>query len=264
MKKFVLLSTTFILFASVYHAQPFTYLDIGNVKARIYANGELFQDKSNFKSDYEVPKNSNSYTIYTSALWFTSVGQKNGSPEIAGSYELFGNENLFNVGPVDIVNQQTDNSPQFQRLWKVNQDSIDFHIQNWNSPNYTAPAEIIDWPGNGNNNTAQNLAPYADLDNDKIYEPNDGEYPIIKGEQAVYLIANDYRPDDSISTPSKIYTKSAKVEMHMMLYAFDHQTAAIANTVFVNVKLFNRSNSSTDDHNDLKFLFLLTLMLETP
>lgn len=234
-------------------AQPFTHLDIGNVRARIHANGELFQDKMNQRAAFEVPKNSNSYTIYSSALWFTSVGQKNGSTEVAGSYETFGNQNHFKVGPVDIVNQQSETSMQFQRLWKVNQDSVDYHIQNWNSPNYSAPAEILDWPGNGNNNTAQNLAPYADLDNDNIYEPNDGEYPIIKGDQAVYLIANDYRPNDSIVNPNgTIYTKSAKVEMHMMLYAFNHPTEAIANTVFVNVKLYNRSNSSADDHNDFK------------
>ncbi|MAC95320.1 MAG: hypothetical protein CMC96_07450 [Flavobacteriales bacterium] len=234
-------------------AQPFTHLDIGNVRARIHANGELFQDKVNQRAAFEVPKNSNSYTIYSSALWFTSVGQKNGSPEIAGSYEIYGNQNMFNIGPVDIINQQSENSMQFQRLWKVNQDSIDYHIQNWNSPNYSAPAEILDWPGNGNSNTVQNLAPYADLDNDNIYEPNDGEYPIIKGDQAVYLIANDYRPNDSIINPNEtIYTKSAKVEMHMMLYAFNHSTEAIANTVFVNVKLYNRSNSSADDHNDFK------------
>ncbi|MEX2379408.1 MAG: T9SS type A sorting domain-containing protein [Vicingaceae bacterium] len=252
MKKTNFLFTLIFLSAILVKAQPFTYLDKGNVKALVYANGELFQDKMNTKPGFEVPKDSNSFSIYASAIWFTSVNQKNGNPEIAGSYETYGSSNILNIGPVDIVNQQSDNSMQFQRLWKVNQDSIDYHIQNWNSPNYTAPAEIIDWPGNGNNNTAQNLAPYADLDNNNVYEPKDGEYPIIKGDQAVYLIANDYRPADSISSPSKIYTKSAKVEMHMMLYAFDHQTPSVANTVFVNVKLYNRSNSIVDDHNDFK------------
>lgn len=253
MKKIIYLVICQIAIMLNAEAQPFTHLDIGNVRARIHANGELFQDKVNQRAAFEVPKNSNSYTIYSSALWFTSVGQKNGNPEIAGAYEIFGNQNIFNVGPVDIVNQQSETSMQFQRLWKVDQSTIDYHIQNWNSTNYTTPAEILDWPGNGNSNTAQNLAPYADLDNDNIYEPNDGEYPIIKGDQAVYLIANDYRPNDSIVNPNgTIYTKSAKVEKHMMLYAFNHPTAAIANTVFVNVKLYNRSNSSADDHNDFK------------
>lgn len=255
MKKIFFPILLFLINANLLNAQPFTYLDTGNVKAVIFANGELFQDKVNNKAGFEVPKNSNSYSIYSSALWFSSKKIQNGDTTISGAFETFGNINHFNTGPVDLVNQTTDNSQQFQRIWKINQSTIDNHIQNWNNSNYITPPEILDWPGNGNSNNAQNLAPYADLDNDSIYEPIDGEYPIIKGDQAVYLIANDYGRSDTLFPPNtmnKTYIKSAKVEMHLMLYAFDHNLPSISNTVFVHAKLYNRSNSSIDDHDDFK------------
>jgi hypothetical protein len=240
-------------------AQDSAYLDIGNVKALIYADANLFQNKGDNSASYEVPKGSNAHTIYASSLWMSSMeGQRNGKDLVAAAYDRFGQDQLFSVGPVDIVNQRGDTSAQFQRLWKINKSEIDQHLQNWNTPGYTAPAAIIDWPGNGNANTANTLAPFADLDNDKLYEPLDGEYPLIKGDQATFLMVNDYRPDDSsvveiqgINT-TIAYTKAMKMEMHLMLYAYNSTNMAVANTVFAHAKIFNRSTSANDDLHDLK------------
>ena len=236
--------------------RTFTNLDIGEVDARIYSDGNLFQDIVNNAPAFEVPKGSNSFSIYASTFWMTALGQKNGYDNISYAYDKFGQENLFATGPIDIVNQTKSLDPQFQRLWKVNRFTVNNHIQNWNSLNYTVPAEIADWPGNGNANTAQQLAPFKDLDNDGIYEPQNGEYPEILGDQAVYLIANTQNVVTNDSTPqgpdSVIYS-GLYIEFHAMLYAFQSNVPAISNTVFANVKLYNRSLSSIGDHQDFKF-----------
>lgn len=247
-------------------AQSSHYLDIGNVKALVYSDAVLFQDIANFKASFEVPKDSGTFSIYSSSFWMSNVEQRNGKPLISSAYDQYGNDNIFSVGPVDIVNQKGDTSHKFQDLWKVNKSTIDAHIQNWNTANYIAPSSIIDWPGNGNSNTAKILAPFADLDNDSIYEPLNGEYPIIKGDQAIFLMVNDYRAEDStvFNNVTVEYYKPLKIEMHVMLYSFDTTQASIANTVFTNVKIFNRSNSATDDYRDFRFSIYADFDLGNP
>ncbi len=252
------------------YAQDSAYLDIGNVKALIYSDANLFQDRGSFTASYEVPKDSNMYSIYASSFWMSSREKRNGKPLIASAYERFGNDFTFSVGPVDVVNQKKDTSAKFQRLWKIDKSEIDLHIKNWNTANYVVPASISDWPGNGNANTAKRLAPFADLDNDSIYEPLDGEYPIIKGDQAVFLMVNDYRPEDSLAwkvngmDTTFEYYKPLKVEMHVMLFAFDTSQQSIRNTVFTNVKVYNRSNSTKDDHTDFRFSVYADFDLGSP
>lgn len=245
-------------------AQDTAYLDIANVRALANSNGTLFQDNYFLRASFEVPKGSDIYSIYSSCLWMLNKESFINKEVYSGSYETYGdiiNDPIggYNVGPVDLINQKADTSPTFQRLWKINRSDIDYHIQNWNNPNYTAAASIIDWPGNGNSNTAQNLAPYADLDNDNIYEPYNGEYPIIKGDQAVFLIFNDYkntfldvRSDSNDFRPDTLIKQSANLEIHMMLYAYSSQKQAISNTVFANIKILNRSKSANADLNDLR------------
>ena len=260
--KNIFASLLFLLFGSLSAQQSssFTFLDYGGVRARVYSNGELFQDKSNFAADYEVPKNSGNSTIYASAFWMSS---KNASYN-AAAYESFGNDGFFTTGPVDIVNQMNDTSAQFQRLWKIEQATINNHIQYWNSSTYTAPAEILDWPGNGNGNTAKTLAPFKDLDNDSIYEPLDGEYPIIKGDQAVFLIFNTYKNSRDTINYSYGTQRIMRIEGHVMLYAYATNNQAVLNSVFVNVKLFNRSNSSADDYSDFRFSVYTDIDLGNP
>ena len=263
-RKLLFASLNFICIASF--AQTFTYLDVGNSKSIIYSDGNLFQDMANSNAGLEIPKNSNKHSIYASAIWLSATSQRNGIPYISSAYETFGNENKFQVGPVDIVNQVGDQSMQFQTLWNVKKSEINNHILNWNNPNYTTPSGIASWPGNGNANTAQNLAPFADLDGDNLYEPQSGEYPIIKGDQAVYLIVNDYRAEDTVFNLGNIQAIYAplKVEMHLMLYAFNSPIPAISNTIFVEATIYNRSNASIDDHQDLRFSVFADFDLGNP
>jgi hypothetical protein len=270
MKTITTVLTFFIAIIAAY-SQPFTSIDGANINARIHGNGELFQDKQNLSAAFEVPKNSGNHAMFASALWFSSVETKNGRPNYISSHESYGSSGHFKTGPVDIVNQIADQNMQFQRLWKLTKSEIDQHIQNWQNSGYSVPNNIATWPGNGGANNASKLAPFKDLDNDNIYEPQDGEYPLIKGDQAVYLIANDYRPDDSTTVQlspgvdsTVSYNQSTKSEIHMMLYVYYQNNTDILNTLFVNVKLINRSNSATDNFSDFKAIVFSDMDLGNP
>jgi len=217
-------------------------LDTNNIAARVYPNGSLFWDV--LFSDimgFEVPKGGNSHTIFASNLWIG--GKNNNNLHLAAlRYGQIGKE--FQAGP--IANNYTSSQYQnkYNRVWKVNKSTIDYHIANWNSSGYVIPSSLADWPGNGNinNGEALKLAPFADLNNNLIYEPHLGEYPLIRGDQAIYIMYND----DLIH--GETGGERLKVEIHAMLYSFNNSTIPqINNTVFLTYAIINRSQNTYTD-----------------
>ncbi|MCX6269668.1 MAG: T9SS C-terminal target domain-containing protein, partial [Bacteroidetes bacterium] len=104
---------------------------------------------------------------------------------------------------------------------------------------------ILTWPGNGNVALGQSaqLAPYYDLNNNGVYEPMLGDYPLIRGDQAVFFIQNDNRRLHSETTGDKL-----GVEIHGMAYAFDCQDdSALVYTTFLHYDVINRSNNTYHD-----------------
>ncbi|NDC42952.1 MAG: T9SS C-terminal target domain-containing protein, partial [Chitinophagia bacterium] len=115
--------------------------------------------------------------------------------------------------------------------------------------------EILTWPGTGNKyakglvfplpiGQGVEMAPFKDLNSNGIYEPLQGEYPDIRGDEALWWVYND-----SIRTGTLRNTKgkSLKVEVHVMAYAYSRGTL-IDNVVFYQYKLYNKS---TQAYNNL-------------
>jgi hypothetical protein len=66
-------------------------------------------------------------------------------------------------------------------------------ITDWVNNGGAVPAEIANWPAHGNTamGEANYLAPFVDVNADGRYDPNDGDYPDIKGDEALLAIFND-------------------------------------------------------------------------
>jgi len=220
--------------------KPFENLDANNVIAKIHKSS-LFR-----RNGFVVPKNSRVSSILESNIWIS--GTSNGSrytnirafaPDNQPSVSI-GNY-TSNCGPVSNT-YQSDSlyNTKWDRVWKVSQHQIDWHLMHYTNSGYVAPQELLDWPAHGNvvNGEAANLAPFVDNNNDQIYNPYDGDYPLIKGDQAIYFIYNDGH--------SPISLNPMKSEVHGMAYAFDCPDSALQNTVFVDYKIFNRSNRTYD------------------
>ena len=239
------------------------------MRALVNSNGLLFHDTATNLAGFETPKGDSINRIYLASLWMSSADSI--APEVyknSYGYMPLTNKFAMKTGPVDIINQTIDTSSKFQRLWKVEKDTVDYHIANWNQPNYQIPTSILEWPGNGNSNTAKVLAPFEDIDGDSIYEPHLGDYPIIKGDQAIYLISNSFskQPVDRfysvVRDPNSPFTiidtiaagiqTLMQLEIHTMVYAFTNQVAEIENTVFVNTKIFHRSTDPALNHKDFR------------
>lgn len=226
-------------------------LMINNINAGVNAHGALFyrafdikgQQAKGLISDahFTVPAGGMANTIFASQL---VIGGYNDSDMLHLSTPVYSSLALvFQAGPVSAI-YDTNHYLRYGRTWKINKSDIDFHRQNYWKTGYE-PIEVIQsWPGNGNPalGQAEKLAPFADVNNDGLYDCMQGDYPLIRGDQTIFIMYNDdvQRPGTAV--------QPMKVEIHAMIYGFDApQDTALFNTVFVHYDLFNRSAQQYHD-----------------
>ena len=223
-------------------------LDVGNIRASIYAYNNQFwtgPDNDAFNL-FEYPKGSKKNTVFNCALWFGGVKQK-GELYLAGErYRQIGLD--YWTGPLSMDAASTsidlETVVDWHRVWKLDTDEIIYHNQHWEEPGYEPIEEIKTWPAHGDPelNQAEYLAPFIDTDNDGIYEPYSGDYPLIRGDQCIYFIFNDQR----IHTETG--GKTIGLEIHGMAYEFNKpDEQAMYNTVFLSYKIFNRSGITLEN-----------------
>jgi hypothetical protein len=232
---------TFMLQAQIYTG---TNLDNNSVNIRVENNGMLFKHSYNNNPGYEVIKGENTKTISATSFWFGGLDEDD---NLHGSFTLFtGNTDIFS-GPYSSNGSYFDPdyaTNYYNKIWKVSREEIIYHIDNYTHPNYLTPEGIAEWPGNGINSigVAEQLAPFVDVDGDGIYNPENGDYPCIKGDEAVYFIVND----DEL--PKEYGVESIGIEVHFMLYQFTSNDFADS-TTFLNAKIYNRGGV---DYTDFK------------
>lgn len=228
--------------------KTFEKLDINNINAQIdiyslfCGNDGTF----NFASGFEVPKGSGIHSIFSANLWVVGKNQDSiyMNSEMYGSYLSNSWKNSYNhSGPImDSIYYKNYYDYDWDRVWKVTISQIENHIANWNNGGYMPPQVFQDWPAHGNTALGQAfyLAPFVDNNGDGIYNPFDGDYPKIKGQQAVYFMYNDFRFKLNIAKPMQS-------EVHGMAYAYNCPSdSAINNTVFLDYTIYNRSDLTYD------------------
>ncbi len=219
----------------------FENLDTNNYSARFNSMGDMFWNLRNV-SELEIPKGSGKTSIFAGNLWVGGLDSLNNLYTAATTY--YPNTEFW-AGPI-ADDYDISYFSKYNRLWKINKSDVDYHILHYNDGNYQMPEAIANWPGSGNtaNGEAAYLAPYFDANINGIYDPQHGDFPEIKGDQAVYFILNDVRLDTHQTTLSL----PMDIEVHAMAYAFNESNNEnINNTFFINYKIHNRSYKDYHD-----------------
>lgn len=233
MKNIVLLS--FLLFSFKLQAQLFDSISVGNINARIWSDGIFFWDKVG-NPKFEYPKGSGRHINSASSIWIGGIDNTGQMRVAAQDYNLSGND--FWAGPIILPGSGTYNSPayiqKYNRVWKVSKAEIDNHIANYQSTSYTAPASILDWPGNGNvaNGESAQIAPYFDANNDQIYNPMNGDYPLIKGDEAIFIVFND-----AAGVHTQTGAAPLGVEIRALFYGFNDSDTLLSSTLFASFSI---------------------------
>lgn len=242
MKKLVLLSLAFTSFSLNAQTWVNSTLDINEAKVIINSNGDLFWNLMN--AGFEVPANSGKHVIFAGAAWIGGLDSSGALHLGAQTYRQSGND--FYQGPImDSAAYSAATDTQWNTIWKINKTTIDSFLM-WranpgNFPSYVIPGVISSWPGNGDVQAGQapQLAPYIDWNGDNYYDPNAGDYPCIKGDQALFFMFNDDRNVHGETGGAKL-----GVEVHAMLYGYSAPGTWLDSTVFLNYKIHNRSSST--------------------
>ncbi|MCB0401708.1 MAG: T9SS type A sorting domain-containing protein [Flavobacteriales bacterium] len=224
----------------------FEYLDLNNIRAKVDL-WSLFSNTATAPLGFEVPKGSGLQTYYAANLWVAGTLQDSvymNAETYGTSYTLGNSITGFSApsGPIMDSMYYKEYDYEWDRLWKIDNWQISYHQNNWSNVGYQ-PIEVIEnWPAHGDTSKGQAfyLAPFIDNNNDGIYNPYDGDYPRIKGQQAIYFIYNDIRAQANTSNPMK-------TEVHSMAYVYNCPSdSAINNTVFIDYTLYNRSVNTYD------------------
>ncbi len=232
----------------------YNYLDINEVECPIQNDNAFFWDKINNVARYMVPKNScvPKAAAFNSTLWIGGLDPGNNIHMSAQTYRQSGND--WWPGPLDTITASLDANTkmQFDTIWKINRSAINEFVLQYNLGNvsnhtYVVPNEILLWPAHGTANYAKNMAPFIDHNNDGVYNPYDGDYPDMMGDQMLWWIMNDnYAPHHETGGIA------LGLEVRCKAYAFTCGSAsgsdeAINYTTFYSFEFINRSD--TDYHN---------------
>jgi hypothetical protein len=230
-----ILSLLLTVTSTVTFAQNTTVLDQNNVSAVLQTNGLFFNNQADGAPGYTVPKDSMASVIYSSAFWFGGT-DSNGGLHLAGTKYAY-NDDVF-CGPISSDYTDTDYLDLYEdKFWKITKSEINDHYYHYQQASYVMPSVIAEWPANGQSSigVSNDMAPYVDMNSNGFYDPENGDYPNIRGDEAVYIIMND-----AAGIHAETGGDPLGMEFHYMFYQFS-SSDYINNTTFINLKVINRS-----------------------
>lgn len=245
-------STFSRIILDVKESNSYSELNTNNISAGFNSYGFNFSNincrpyKVSFRRynpRFESPKGSGLNSIFCSTIWMGGYDEQEILHLAAEFYNQNGED--YWAGPVLSEYDSSAYEIKWRKIWNIKRSKIKNHQDNWQSLHFSPAPEINYWPAgldfldiNGNG-----YAPFYDLNKNGIYDPAFGDYPLIKGDEALYYIFND---DKYIHTETG--GEKLGVEIHAMPYAFNcPEDSAFNNTVFVEYKLINRSENTYSD-----------------
>lgn len=243
-------------------------LDINNVRALLHNGGDMWWDLVG-EPRYEIPKGSNTHSLFAGSLWIGGLDEAGQLRIAAQTYRQSGND--FWPGPLTggisggeaSTGQET--CEQWDQMFKISRAEVDAFLADYADNNVIDNPEnypnVYNWPARGNpenpgfdvdaegnpleafrpDGSVLYAAPFVDNDGDLLYDPNRGDYPRIRGDQAVWWIINDRG-----NTHTETGGQPIGVEIHMLAFAFTTSNA-VNNMTFYQQTVINRSSQLLTD-----------------
>src|SRR5574343_108355 len=234
-------------------------LDVNNVRTKLLNGGDMWWDLNNPK--YEVPKINDpnavrKHALFSGAIWIG--GKDNGGNLKLAAMTYRQNGSDFWPGPLDTTNAATDplRCNSYDRMWKVTRDEL----EEFETSKYlTQSAGIRDWPGGKDRSVkfgaeASYMAPYKEVVPDGVYNPFDGEHPVLDERRPISENGVDRQPDMFIwwvyNDRGNIHSESSGqpigIECQTTAFAFSTNDE-VNNMTFYTTKIINRGFTMVND-----------------
>lgn len=253
---------------------------INNVRARLTTGGDVWWDGNDGR--YVVPKVPPGVpevsSIFAGAVWLGGVDEAGNLKVAAQTYGRSGSQTDFWSGPLFPPKEREDDPEpgttdqevctRWDAFFVVTGAEIDEHIRKYEETLISGgtyepaaiPKGVRGWPGRGNPffadvngfelpNTSQGLAGFYDADEDGLYNPQNGDYPVIEirgcpepqyPDEMIFWIYND---NGNVHTE----TNGDPILMEVQVQAFGYATNDELNDMtFQRYKLINRAIEPID------------------
>ncbi len=217
-------------------------LDINNVRCRLMNGGDMWWDLVG-NPRYEVPKVNNPadarHSMFAGAVWIGGIDASGQLRIAAQTYRQQGND--YYPGPLrndGTASTEREICEKWDKHFVITREQIQQFIADYKAGkvDYSKYPIIKDWPAiNPDPDFEKYLAPFVDVNGDGDYNPDDGDYPDIIGDQAVWWVINDKG-----NIHSETGGQPIGIEMQIMAFAFA-TTNAINNMTFYKYLIINRS-----------------------
>jgi hypothetical protein len=239
---FCLLLSAFCLLPSTVQAQcaipkKSAELSVNNIRALFNTNGSHFWGEN---AGFEVPKGSGKISIFTASLWLGGMDEQNNLHVAAMRYGQKGND--YWAGPFS--NNSGSTATYYDKFWRITREEVENHRLHFADEGYVAPEAITNWPAHGRAEfgETEKLAPYKNVSGNSSYTPSEGDYPLIRGDEAIFWISNDICTAHSESEGEPV-----GVELLCMAYAYNSTDEALKNTIFISYVIRNQSGKLYKD-----------------
>ncbi|MCH2024042.1 MAG: hypothetical protein MK207_16325, partial [Saprospiraceae bacterium] len=252
-----------------------TDVNINNVRARLRAGGDIWWDGN--ESHYVVPNidpasgEPEVSALFAGAIWLGAYDDGGNLILAAQTYRSSGND--YWTGPLDqdLGTVQKIDCERWDKHFTVYGDDITLLRADFLDPinpgiQNTPSKGLLGWPGKGNphfmaihgfdiRNYNQDLAPFIDANNDGLYNPYDGDHPVIEvtgcdgsnynrpvyADQMTWWVYND-------NGDLHGHTSGQPMKMEIQAMAFGYTTTdAINDMTFYRYKLLNRNKLALND-----------------
>ncbi len=234
-------------------------LDINNISARLQNTGGLWWDF--FDGKYLAPKpeltgGPSVSAIFAGGLWMGGYDSSGNLKLAAQTYGSGANTDYF-PGPInqDDGTVDADACSNWDKHFPILKSEINAHIADFadNGTIDNPISNIMAWPAVGNNSfftyngfelptTGQSLAPFFDINQDGLYNPELGEYPLISGDQAIWWVFNDIA-----NTHTATNGAALGMEIQVMAYAYQCEELALDNATFYEFTFISRASETIDN-----------------
>jgi hypothetical protein len=247
-------------------------LAVNNIRARLLTGGDLWWDGDNGR--YIAPKvpagEPEVSAIFAGGIWIGGVDPAGNLKVAAQTYGRNNGRFDYWPGPLDPHTGETDRETcsKWDKFFVVKGREVDEHLRNFRKARSEGveydpsliPASIRGWPARGNRfffsihqfflpHTSQGLAGFFDMDGDGVYDPVNGDYPIIETRKCTDLVYADEMIFWIFNDAGNVHSQSQgdKLKMEFQAQAFAFATNDEFNDMtFYRYKLINRGIESID------------------
>lgn len=232
-------------------------ININNIQTSFDIDNYQFNNVEDIGVDdldfFKIPNSKPLGTIASGGTWIGGLNNADQLHLAAQGYifDGFNVEDLLRDYQPGVIE---GNSEFYNQIWSVYSAEVESFRKDMEDGIIEdgIPFDILRYPAKGNIHSKaldgtpqlidQDLAPFVDVNNDAIYNPYDGDYPAMKGDQMLWWISNDAKEHQQSNG------QPLEVEIHHLAYAYNHPSnPLLANTLFLEKKVVNRSENDYHD-----------------